>query len=91
MDEIIKIEIKRKFALAVIAVEKGFKSWGELKCQLPFIRGGFLNHWFANYEQAKSYHKLNGGFLLPYKNQFFICDADYTKILDLILMIMIGN
>jgi hypothetical protein len=79
LDEIIKTEIKRKSALAVIAIEKWFKSWTELKCQLPFIRGGFLNHWFANYEQAKSYLKLNGGFLFPYKNQFFICDADYIE------------
>lgn len=42
-DEIIKKIIKRKEALTVIAIEKGFKSWSELKCQLPFIRGGFLN------------------------------------------------
>lgn len=79
LDEIIQLDIKRKTALAVIALEKGFKSWAELKCQLPFILGGFLNHWFANYEEAKSHLKLNGGFLLPYKNQFFICDADYIK------------
>ena len=79
LDEIIKTEMKRKSALAIIAIEKGFKSWTELKCQLPFVRGGFLNHWFANYEQAKSHHKSKGGFLMPYKNQFFICDTDYIK------------
>jgi hypothetical protein len=79
LDEIIKTEIKRKSALAVIATEKGFISWTELKCQLPFVRGGFLNHWFSSYKQAKIHHKLNGGFLLPYKKQFFICDADYIK------------
>lgn len=72
-------QIKHKNALSVIALEKGFKTWSDLKCQLEFIRGGFLNHWFANYEDAKSYLKSNGGFLLPYKNQFFICDADYIK------------
>jgi hypothetical protein len=83
LDEIIQAAIKRKTALAVIAVEKGFKSWAELKCQLPFVRGGFLNHWFANYAQAKSYLKLNGGFLLPYKHHFFICDVDYIKNLGL--------
>jgi len=76
-EEIIRADIKRKHALALIALEKGFKSWTDLKCQLPFIRGGFLNQWFANYDDAKSYQKFNGGFLLPYKNQFFICDADY--------------
>ena len=76
-EEIIQTEIKRKHALAVIAIEKGFKSWTDLKCQLPFIRGGFLNKWFANYAEAKSYQQSEGGFLLPFKNQFFICDADY--------------
>ncbi|MBP9691941.1 MAG: hypothetical protein KBD90_01250 [Alphaproteobacteria bacterium] len=76
-DEMIQTDVKRKHALAIIALEKGFKSWTDLKCQLPFIRGGFLNHWFANYADAKSYQQFNGGFLLPFKNQFFICDTDY--------------
>jgi hypothetical protein len=77
LEEITQADIKRKHALAVIALEKGFISWADLKCQLPFIRGGFLNQWFAHYDEAKSYQQLNGGFLLPFKNQFFICDADY--------------
>jgi|SRR3989304_4958458 len=84
LDEIIQVEIKRKTALAVIAVENGFQSWAKLKCQQPFIRGGFLNNWFAKYIEAKSYLKLNGGFLFPYKKQFFICDADYIKNLGFI-------
>lgn len=79
LKEIIQADIKRKHALAVIANEKGFKSWTDLKCQLPFIRGGFLNQWFVNYTEAKSYQQLNGGFILPFKNQFFICDADYIN------------
>lgn len=78
-EEITRADIKRKHALIVIAIEKGFKSWADLKCQLPFIRGGFLNQWFANYTDAKSYQQLNNGFLLPFKNQFFICDADYIN------------
>ena len=79
IEEIIQAEVKRKHALAVIAIEKGFKSWTDLKCQLPFIRGGFLNQWFAKYDDAKSYQQINHGFLLPFKNQFFICDADYIN------------
>lgn len=78
-EEIIKIDIKRKQALAVIAIEKGFKSWSELKCQLPFIRGGFLNQWFKNYGDAKNYLQSNGGFLLPFQNQYFVCDNDYIN------------
>ena len=79
IEEMIQADIKRKHALAVIAIEKGFETWSDLKCQLPFIRGGFLNQWFANYPDAKSYQQINGGFLLPFKKQFFICDADYIK------------
>ena len=79
IEEIIQADIKRKHALAVIAIEKDFESWSHLKCQLPFIRGGFLNQWFANYADAKSYQQLNGGFILPFKKQFFICDADYIN------------
>jgi len=78
-DEIIKIDVKRKSVLNVIALEKGFDSWSELKCQLPFIRGGFLNQWFKNYDDAKSYLQSNGGFLLPYQKQFFVCDQNYIN------------
>lgn len=76
-EEILQMDIKRKHALTVIALEKGFQSWSELKCQLPFIRGGFLNQWFKNYEDAKTYLQANGGFLLPYQKQFLVCDSDY--------------
>lgn len=77
ISDIMQKEIKRKDALRVIAIEKGFNSWEQLKCQLPFIRGGFLNKWFANYSDAKSYLQSNGGFLLPFKHQYFVCDEDY--------------
>ncbi|MGB6976052.1 MAG: hypothetical protein WBE18_01130 [Gammaproteobacteria bacterium] len=83
LEEIIQTNIKRKHALAVIALEKGFKSWADLKCQIPFIIGGFLNKWFVNYEEAKTHLHITHGFLLPYKNQFFICEADYIKQIGL--------
>ncbi len=83
LDEIIHAEIKRKNALTIIAIEKGFKSWLDLKTQLPFIRGGFLNKWFTDYNEAKVYLRSKNNFLLPYKNQFFICDANYIKNLGL--------
>lgn len=79
LDEIIKTDIKRKTALAIVAIEKGFSSWAELKCQLPFVHGGFLNHWFVGYQQAKAHLKSYGGFLLPYKKQFFICESEYIN------------
>lgn len=79
IEEIIQADVKRKHALAIIAIEKKFKSWSELKCQLPFVRGGYLNQWFTTHAEAKSYQHENGGFILPYQNQFFICDADYIN------------
>ena len=71
--------IKRKHALLVIAIEHGFKTWLDLKIQINFIIGGYLNAWFANYAEAKSHLESHGGFLLPYKNQFFICNSNYMK------------
>ena len=83
IDEIINSSVKRKHALTVIAMEKGFSSWSELKYQLPLIRGGFLNLWFASYDEAKTYQQENGGYLFPFKRQFFIVDADYVRNLGL--------
>lgn len=76
-------DIKYKHALAVIALENGFGSWVDLKSQISFIVGGFLNKWFASYTQAKAEQQQQGGFLFPYKNQFFICEASYIERLGL--------
>lgn len=75
----IKNKVKRKHALNVIAMEKGFNNWSELKQQLPFIKGGFLNHWFNTYDEAKAFLVSKGGYLLPYQKQFFICNKDYIN------------
>ncbi|CAM2930096.1 hypothetical protein [Legionella worsleiensis] len=72
-------KIKLKHALAVIAMEHGFKSWLDLKMQLYFIVGGYLNLWFADYAEARLVLQEKGGYLLPYKHQFFICSANYIK------------
>jgi hypothetical protein len=77
--DILQKNIKRKHALLLIAVENGFHSWLDLKMQVNFIVGGYLNSWFSNYPEAKSYLLSTGGFLLPYKNQFFICNKHYIK------------
>lgn len=72
-------DIKHKHALTVIAIENSFKSWADLKSQIDFIVGGFLNIWFANYQEAKVHQQSSGGFLFPYKNQFFICESGYIE------------
>ena len=71
--------IRRKHALQLIAAEQGFSSWSDLKCQLPFIRGGFLNQWFVDYVEAKAYQRTHGGFILPFKKQMFICSPEYIS------------
>ena len=82
LDQIIHADIKHKHALSVIALEKGFATWSDLKCQLPFIRGGFLNNWFNSYQEAKNFQSSQGGYLLPFKNQFIVCTADYINALS---------
>jgi hypothetical protein len=81
IDEFPLQSIQRRHALQVIAIERGFRSWPDLKCQLLFIRGGFLNQWFVQYEEGKAYQRSHGGFILPFKKQFFVCTTDY--IIDL--------
>lgn len=77
--DILQKDIKLKHALWVIAIEHGFKTWLDLKMQLNFIVGGYLNLWFTTYAEAKSHLQSHTGFLLPYKNQFFICNANYMR------------
>jgi len=81
--EICQTNIKHKHALNVVAIEHGFTSWMNLKIQLRLIIGGHLNHWFPAYESAKAYQQANGGFLFPYKNQYFVCDAAYVDEIGL--------
>lgn len=42
-----------------------------------------INRWFARYEQARASLTSQGGFLLPYASQFFICEAEGIRLLGL--------
>jgi hypothetical protein len=85
----IQMLAKLKHALAVIAIENGFDSWLNLKTYFDKTRhtnfimhSGFLNQWFSTYKDAKSYlteMKPGSSFLLPFKKQFFICDANVIE------------
>jgi hypothetical protein len=35
----------------------------------------FLNQWFTRYEEARALREAEGGYLLPFKNQFFVTVA----------------
>lgn len=39
----------------------------------------FLNHWFANYEEARLHLEAAGGFLFPFKSQFVVVEADVLR------------
>ena len=78
--------IQLKHALAVIALEAGHDSWAALKRAMtdpterlyPRHPGGFLNAWFTSYEEARACREMQGGFLFPYRSQFFVAGAQYV-------------
>jgi hypothetical protein len=43
----------------------------------------FLNHWFATYEQALAARQSAGGYLLPYRHHFFVCQAEAIRVMGL--------
>jgi hypothetical protein len=43
----------------------------------------FLNRWYSEYAQALSARERHGGFLLPFKNHYFVCAADVISALGL--------
>ena len=74
-----------KDALNKIARLSGHSSWRELR-RSPAEKdlywrptGSIPNHWCKTYEEAKALHLKNGGFLLPYRWQFFVSQPDYIE------------
>lgn len=43
----------------------------------------FLNRWFARYDDARASLEEQGGFLLPYKRHFFVCEEGAIRVLGL--------
>ena len=43
----------------------------------------FLNRWFPNYEAARRSLESEGGFLLPYKHHFYVCEAGAISAMGL--------
>ena len=88
-------ETKRRHCLSVVAMELGFRGWAQLAHVLEDGEEGadfgtilcpkrmmvHQNIWVANYLEAQQIRREHGGFLLPYKKQFFIADGDF--LLDL--------
>jgi hypothetical protein len=83
-----------KHALTVIALEHGHPSWRALKSALdrapadavawyPRGMGAFLNRWFARYDDARRSLEAEGGYLFPYRDQYFVCEAGALEVLGL--------
>jgi hypothetical protein len=43
----------------------------------------YLNRWFAKYEEARGSLDSEGGYLLPYRHQFFVCEFGAINALGL--------
>lgn len=43
----------------------------------------FLNQWFARYEEARAARARTGGFLLPYRRHFYVCEPEVIRALGL--------
>jgi hypothetical protein len=41
--------------------------------------GGTLNQWFTSYDEARARLDESGGFLFPYRSQFFICEVGHIE------------
>jgi hypothetical protein len=46
-------------------------------------RATFLNRWFVDYGQARDSLAERGGYLFPYRDQYFICEAGFVEALGL--------
>ena len=43
----------------------------------------FLNRWFASYEEARDSRERHGGFILPYRRHFYVCQPEVISALGL--------
>lgn len=95
-DAALAAAVRRRHALAVVARELGFRGWPHLisvvqdgatddfgTLLVPETGGAYWNIWSARYEEARSIREAHGGYLLAYRHQFLIVDADYVTMLGL--------
>lgn len=43
----------------------------------------FLNRWFSNYADARKSLGSDGGYLLPYKHHFYVCEEGAIRMMGL--------
>jgi hypothetical protein len=85
--------IRLKHALAAVAAELGYATWADCKRRLDkpandrldteafFARMGaaYLNRWFARYDEARASLEAEGGYLFPFRSQFFVCEPGFLE------------
>ncbi len=79
-----------KHAQQVLAIENGHKTWDAFRrqiiqedCLFHKHSASYLNIWFNNYEEAKEYHTIHGGYLLQFRKDFAVCTHDYIHAIGL--------
>lgn len=91
--------LQRKTCLNLIAKQHGFTDWRHAKTviggearrdqdQGSFWHApsctGFLNNWFAHYQDARDYLQQNPDmYLLPYKKQYMVVAENFIKAINL--------
>lgn len=74
--------VRLKHALAAVAEELGYSSWSGLLAPPDDIvwyvpsMAFFVNRWFVDYDEARASRDAHGGYLLPHRGQYVVCDAE---------------
>jgi hypothetical protein len=95
-DEEILQALQRRHCLTAVSRQLGFSSWPHVKGVLsdeeqadygtllyPSNCHGHWNIWSAAYAEATEIRAAHGGFLLAYRRQFLIVDADFIDSMGL--------
>lgn len=89
-------QTQRRHCLSLIARELGFAGWSHLTAVMhgeqnddfgtllyPKGAAAMWNIWSASYDEARAIRAEHGGYLLPYRRQFFISDRYFVEMLGL--------
>ncbi len=85
-------QLRLRHCLAAVSRRAGLRGWSHLTALLsdkratdfnalfyPDRRAAHWNIWFATYEEAHAVRVDHGGYLLPYRHQFFVCEGDFIR------------
>ncbi len=79
-----------KDAYEILARTAGFRDWRSYKAMLTALpdfcppgTSAYWKNWHASYEDAVAEQEGTEFFLLPYQQQFFLCDGHYIKALGI--------